>query len=327
MDQTGAGRAAGFLRVLVLAIGWLNLLVGIAAVVLYVVPSLHVRDARLAMAASFIPYGVLAWLAATLVFALAARRRARLLALVALTGLILQVVWARPYWRGPSPASNSSAVTVLSLNMRCDGEGLEDLATQIRRFQPDVLVLQGADGVTREFLADEGWPGAAQDVEYAPLEVDPTCGKVVISDFEVSDHTQPGDVRPVFRIDLPTGPLTLIPVDAPTPLEGTERWGEAIASVQRTAENHATEPLLLIGDFNAVREHLPMRRLLATGLNDAAEQSQAGWMPTFPAHAVHPPVIAIDHALTSPDLQAVGLETFSVEKNAHLGLVVHLAPR
>lgn len=323
VDKTEALRL-GLLRATALAVGWLILLVGVAAVVLYAVPSLHVRDARLAMAASFIPYGVLAWLAATLIFALAARRRAKLLVLVTLAGLILQVVWARPYWPGPSPAPANDAVTVMSINLRCDGEGLEDLGADVARIEPDVLVLQGADPETRAYFGEEGWPGEHPHSTFHPLGVDPECGKVVISDSPVVDVTLPEDERPVIRVDLPTGPLTVVPVDAPTPLEDVARWDGALAEFQRTAVNHAGGSVLMVGDFNAVREHLPLRRMLGTGWENAAEKSRSGWLPTYPSNAWHPPALAIDHAIVSPGLRALSVETFSVMKNPHLGLIVRL---
>lgn len=82
------------------------------------------------------------------------------------------------------------------------------------------------------------------------------------------------------------------------------------------------EPTIVIGDFNAVLEHVPMRLLLSSGFRDAAAQAGAGWRPTFPANRGHPPLVTIDHELTSPELHAVSVETFRAGINEHLGLVV-----
>lgn len=322
----GPNRATNLLRHLTLTLAWLLTLTGTATATLYALPHLHLADVRLTLAAAFIPYGILAWLAATLLFALAARRRARLLALLTLTGLVAQLVWARPYWPSLSPSPiPDDAVTVMSLNLRCDGVGLEDLADAVARVNPDVLVLQGADPETREYFAADGWPGDEPNATFHPLQVDPECGKTVISDHPVTDATGPEDERPVIRVDLPTGPLLIIPVDAPTPLEGLDDWDEALAQFERTAANHLNEPTLLIGDFNAVREHAPIRRIIATGLADAAEQAGSGWQPTFPANRDHSPAVGIDHAFISPQLRGLSVATIRAGINAHLALTVQIA--
>lgn len=308
-----------------LAIGWILILAGTAALALYAVPGLQLTDPRLVLAASFIPYGAIAWLVAALMFAVAGRRHLRWVALAALACVAVQAVWARPYWPGEPTHADDDAVTVMSLNLRCDGVGLEELAAEVHRVRPDVLVLQGADAETRAYFAADGWPGAAPRSTFHPLQVDPTCGKAVISDHDVVDITTPADARPVVRVDLPGGPLVVIPVDTPTPLEGVDVWDGTLAEFQHTAANHMGEPTVMIGDFNAVREHLPIRRMLAAGLRDAAEQSGAGWRPTFPADRSHPPVVGIDHAFVSPGLRGLEVETFRAGINAHLGLTVRLA--
>lgn len=324
--QPRPNRVVDLLRHLTLTLAWLLTLTGTATATLYALPHLHLADVRLTLAAAFIPYGVLAWLAATLLFALAARRRARLLALLTLAGLVLQLLWARPYWPSLSPSPiPDDAVTVMSLNLRCDGVGLEDVADAVARVRPDVLVLQGADPETREYFAADGWPGDEPNATFHPLQVDPECGKTVISDHPVTSVTSPGDERPVVRVDLPTGPLVVIPVDAPTPIDGLDVWDETLAQFERTAVNHLNEPTLLIGDFNAVREHAPIRRMLAAGLADAAEQAASGWRPTYPANRDHPPAVGIDHAFTSPQLRGLSVETFRAGINAHLGLTVQVA--
>lgn len=66
-----------------------------------------------------------------------------------------------------------------------------------------------------------------------------------------------------------------------------------------------------------------MRRLQQLGLTDAAAQSGAGWLPTFPASGLLPP-IAIDHVLISRHLTAASVATFKVGGGDHLGLTTRL---
>lgn len=57
-------------------------------------PELQVVNRRLAMMASFIPYGVFAWVAAVGLFAAFGRGWGKALALVAVPGLVVLLAWA-----------------------------------------------------------------------------------------------------------------------------------------------------------------------------------------------------------------------------------------
>ncbi len=85
-------------RWLLLAIGWLCTLGGAALMVLYHFPHLQLTSTYAAMGVPLIPYGVLAWTLATVLFAFAARRLIKAVAVLTLACLVVQVFWARPYW-------------------------------------------------------------------------------------------------------------------------------------------------------------------------------------------------------------------------------------
>ena len=131
---------------------------------------------------------------------------------------------------------------------------------------------------------------------------------------------------------LPSGSLTVVPVSLPTLGTGLDPWLLGFETLDATLASHtsvgtATAPMLVIGDFNATREHLPMRQLIAEhDLVDAAEQARAGWQPTFPADRRYPPLVAIDHVLLSPSLTASEVSAFSVKYGAHRGLIARLGP-
>jgi endonuclease/exonuclease/phosphatase (EEP) superfamily protein YafD len=306
--------------------------------VLYALPELQHCNGVTALAASFVPYGIPAWTAATLIFGLAGRRRTKLLALLAVVCLAVQAIWARAYWPGTPLPSSDASLTVMTMNVRCDEPALTDLAAAVEREQPDIVVLQD--------LSQDGWdqlvrysswlqivPRHSALPEDQPLtdESDP-CGTVVFAKEPVSSASPPDAEQPVFSIDLPAAPLTVVPVSLPTVVEGVEPWlrgfqllDEAVAAHEANVGAGAVAPMLVIGDFNATREHLPMRQLIAEhGLVDAAEQAGAGWQPTFPANRRYPPLIAIDHILMSPSLAASEVTAFSVRWGAHRVLMARL---
>jgi endonuclease/exonuclease/phosphatase (EEP) superfamily protein YafD len=94
-------------------------------------------------------------------------------------------------------------------------------------------------------------------------------------------------------------------------------------------------PRMMAGDFNATLDHGAVRRLLDTGLHDAAREARSGVQPTWPAPRwmrvfwVRPPfsLITIDHVLVSRDFAAVSTSAHTISDSDHRGLVARLRLR
>ena len=89
-------------------------------------------------------------------------------------------------------------------------------------------------------------------------------------------------------------------------------------------------PTMVVGDFNATRDHPTFRSILDLGLHDAADQADSGWQPTWPTGArawYLWPVITIDHVLVSPEFTGVRTTTLDVEGTDHRALVADLDRR
>ena len=56
--------------------------------------------------------------------------------------------------------------------------------------------------------------------------------------------------------------------------------------------------VIVAGDFNSTPDMRQFRDLLTNGYRDCANQTGAGFAPTFPSRTWHPPLITIDHVLT-----------------------------
>jgi endonuclease/exonuclease/phosphatase (EEP) superfamily protein YafD len=67
---------------------------------------------------------------------------------------------------------------------------------------------------------------------------------------------------------------------------------------------------ILVGDFNATLDHAVLRRLIATGYRDAADEVGAGLRPTFPIGHLVPP-ITLDHVLAD---RRVGVRSVSLSR-------------
>lgn len=301
--------------------------------VLYVFPELQPGHRFAALAASFIPYGVVAWALAAILFVSALRGGMRVLALVAAICLLVQLVWARPYWPAKQSAPADGSITVLTMNLRCDEPALGDLVAVVEGEQPDVVVLADLSQEGWDVLQATSWGKRLTGHSPAPKDLpgatgsDP-CGSVVFATAPVT-ASSPATRQPVFTVGLPSGPIAVAPVSLPTVARGVEPWLQGFDALDEAVAVHNSSasamPMLVIGDFNATREHWPMRQLVAKRrLVDAAEQAGAGWLPTFPDNRPYPPLIAIDHVLMSPSLRASEVAAFSVQYGAHRGLTARL---
>lgn len=301
--------------------GWVVLLASLGLVALHLFPRLQLLGKTVLIAASLIPYGLPLAAVALLVLALSGSRPLSL-GLVCVV-LLAHVVIARPYWLGPSPAVASDPITVMTMNMRCDSRGTAELKRLMLESNPDVAVVNGLSRKSREELFDalaDRFPTA----EFTPMRTLPHCGTVVFSRLPVDggDSTR---AHPTAFVKAPAFEFALVAVDLPTPTEAIGPWlgafDEMIADTLALEGGH----VVAVGDFNAVLEHEPMRRLMAeTGLRDAVTASGLGWLPTFPDDGKLPALVALDHALISPGLAATAAWTESVPGQGHRALFVRV---
>ena len=191
-----------------------------------------------------------------------------------------------------------------------------------RRTGPDVIVVQGFDSTQRRELGD-AWSQALPHSTFHPMARQSGCGTLVASRTPLRTLSAPEGTQLVVEFDRPGGPVVLLPVDLPTPTNGVTPWLEAFAHLSEAVTAHRDRPLVVAGDFNAVREHEPLRRLLQdTGLRDAAEVAGSGWTPTFPSRSWHPPILGLDHVLIGAPLGASGIRIDAIASEEHRALVV-----
>jgi endonuclease/exonuclease/phosphatase (EEP) superfamily protein YafD len=96
------------------------------------------------------------------------------------------------------------------------------------------------------------------------------------------------------------------------------------ATLSQIGEHAGAGSVIVAADVNSTTDMRPFRALLRNGYKDAAEQSGAGFNPTFKANSELPPLIAIDHVLTR-NCTATSLHTLTIPGSDHRALVVTLA--
>ena len=168
-----------------------------------------------------------------------------------------------------------------------------------------------------EALADQYTTAA-----FSPMPGYPVCGTVVFTDLPF-DGWVATQQQPTALMRAPGFEFALVAVDIPTPTKGIDPWVESFGLLIADSSGLAGRPVVAVGDFNAVLEHEPMRRLMAeTGLRDAVVESELGWMPTFPGNGLLPPWVALDHVMVSGGLAASSAWTEAVPGQEHRALFV-----
>ena len=237
----------------------------------------------------------------------------------------------------PAPAdthtpAGADVLRVVTLNALVGRAEPGAILNQLRQLAGDVLVVQE---LTPE-LADSLTSGLAGSLPYASLDPAPGwSGMGIWSRRPLSQLPPvPETCTPMPRVelDLPGGrPLTVTLVHPLAPRNGGHRpWHHDLGLLLR-AVSETTGPQLVVGDFNASRDHRQFRRLLAAGLADCADIAQRRPWPgfTWPANRWFPALMRLDHVLVSqPGATVREVRTLQVPATDHRGVlaVVELHP-
>ncbi|NBE99744.1 endonuclease/exonuclease/phosphatase family protein [Nonomuraea sp. KC401] len=268
------------------------------------------------------PYAAAGSLIPLLIAAVGRKRAATAVALLATTALGFSVL---PRALGTADATAGRPLTVMTINMLFGRADVATIMRLVREFGPDVLATQ------------ELTPGAISDLDAAGLK-DIMPHRVLEPEWSAggsglySKHPmqelpglipQIGHRMPAALVSLPGGPPVEF-VDAhPYPPIGRNfaDWNEALEALPSASSERVR---ILAGDFNASLDHAPMRRLLARGYKDAADQVGAGLIPTWPANKRVPPIITIDHVLVDQRVGVKEVSVHDVRGTDHRALVARL---
>lgn len=287
-------------------------------------------DDATALVASFIPYGLVAYIATLilLLVALARARRRVILAVVTVLVLALTTVnlgWLAPMFIPDDRPATTPAFTVLSLNLY-DGQA-DPAGIVAQAEQADVVILIETTPVALHALNRLGWD---ERFRYAVGDVDGQISDTTIYSrlpLGASALIGPTSFQQwLTTVEAPgIGAVRLIAAHPCNPYCGSNRWDSEHAALRAVIRPHLGEPMIVSGDLNAVDDHGPMQLLRTDGLRSATDLTGAGWQPTYPANRAFPPLLPIDHILLSRRLTATSIKTFRVPGTDHLGLLATIA--
>jgi endonuclease/exonuclease/phosphatase (EEP) superfamily protein YafD len=233
-----------------------------------------------------------------------------------------------PLYRGShSDLTGGVELRVLSANLR-EGKADPGLLVSSAREQADVLSFQELTPAEVDRLS-----AAGLDVAFPYRWLDPSeraSGVGVWSRFPL--HTTKrigGYVMACVSVQLQVTGVSKDPVIVVVHLPGPwpwpiDDWRRDLRRLPHTllkeAEAAGSGPVIIAGDLNSTIDMRPFRALLRNGYRDAAEQSGAGIVPTYPADWRLPPFLAIDHILTH-SCTATSLRTIMLPGSDHRALV------
>lgn len=218
-------------------------------------------------------------------------------------------------------------IRVMLANVNTSAGSAEDVSAAIRRFTPDIRVLQEVNG---QWLSDLGV--VTRRYPYSELEPrDDNFGIALWSryPFTRSRVVEIGDAGVpslVIEVDSPQGRFTVLATHPPPPL------GKAYSGFRnrQLAEvppyvRAASTPVLLLGDLNVTPWNYYFKRLLReSGLRDSAQGR--GVQPTWPAF--NPLLrIPLDHCLYGQGIGIVDRQVGPPMGSDHFPIVIDFVVR
>jgi endonuclease/exonuclease/phosphatase (EEP) superfamily protein YafD len=298
-------------------------------VVLLVVPSLQALNRPFAFLTCTIPYISipLVILGLGLFLALSRRRRLVGIGLIAVT----LVAASAPWWRFPmasTPRPGADSLKVFSLNAEF---GQADQYAILRLSQSaDILAFQEN---TPEFVQSLEDKGLLHDFPYRLGTAEYESYGTMIWSRTPLTMVANGATRYtslVVRTTVHDIVWTVSSLHAVSPKDGSGVWEQDGAAIADLLRPYVGEHLVVVGDFNAIDEHLTLRRIRDEGLQD----SMTGWPLTagdgfqnsWPNDPRIPLLIRIDHALHSATVDAWRPSYVTISGTDHRALIADFAP-
>jgi endonuclease/exonuclease/phosphatase (EEP) superfamily protein YafD len=288
--------------------------------------------------AALAPLAVVPAVAAVIVAAFAAWWLAVLLAVPA----AVLVIWQLPPLRrtrsqAPARASRGTAsaattfrLRLFTLNAQFGAADPAAVLGILRQHDVDVLAVQE---LTPRMVDRLAAAGLTQVLPFSHLDARPgPWGTGWWARWPLTPlEPVPGlsSAAPRARIDPPGGlrvTLTAVHPRAPvylrSPLHGhADIWRRELAMIRQTLAA-VDGPQVVVGDFNATRDHRPFRELLRAGFVDCADVSQNRSRPGFTWPSL--PVMRLDHVLVSRTATVPMTRTLRVSRTDHHGVLADI---
>ena len=268
-----------------------------------------------------------AWLA--LGYAIGTRQRALLAVSLFLAGT--QLVWIYPEVHAGAAISGDAreapTIRLFTANLLADNPDAGHIAEEILASRADIVLLQELGRENRAVVAASGvldaYPYQIEFLQDSPFGA-LLASKMPFVDSRLADIG--GITMPTAVVRSAIGPIEVVCVHTNRPVTDTEFEGwTAQHAALGTRIRDRTSPLILAGDFNATTSHRPFRELLDAGMTDANRARGKGLENSWPNGRAFPPIIRIDHVLSTEELVPLRVRNGRGDGSDHVPLIVDLA--
>lgn len=260
--------------------------------------------------------------------AIALALRQRVAAGLAAVVVAVNAIWLAPLYISDDPPRSGTRLTAMTVNLLYGWADLDDVVEQVRRHRVDVLGLteltpEALVGLERAGLNELLPHHVADPAERAhgsglwarwPLTPAPA--------WEGGVHRWPGATA---RVD---GQDVVLRVVHPFRISrfNSDLYRADYRLLQARMDRLHSDgtPALVMGDFNAGRDHSAFRRLLGDRWRDVTEYAGSGWTPTWNFHPWFPPAIQLDHILMSRHFGARSARTLDIPDTDHHAVLADL---
>ena len=298
---------------------WWISVVSLVAVAVAVAARLFEQEAGpLAIVVAFMPWMLIASFV-PIVFGLLAR--AGWLAMAAVALLALNIWWQAPLFT--TDGGGAPVLRVASVNATFGNVDPKAVVELVQDRQIDILAMQELTPAAVDALKAAGLDDELTFSMTRPA--DGVAGIGLWSRYPMTAEALGGFSANAIagQIDTPDGMLLVDAVHpaAPGVLDHT-LWSEDFARLSAVLAANIG-PSLVLGDFNATRDHSEFRELERLGYDDAADQAGAGFAMTFPEERTPWPLVTIDHSMVrDTGLTALLLKTVTLPGADHRAIVV-----
>ncbi|MET7450562.1 endonuclease/exonuclease/phosphatase family protein [Streptomyces sp. NPDC005574] len=242
---------------------------------------------------------------------------------VVLLGLLAWFI--EPYGRAGEPSGPAVAeLRVLTSNVEF-GRAAGPLAAAVRRERPDLVFVEECEYTCEARLKR----ALGRDYPHRrAVEGGGSKGSVILSRFPLRAAAGvPGTMgMPGAVADVRGHAVRLQLAHPMPPLPGQlGLWRRELGALRDYAAADRRTPTVLAGDFNASQDHAVFRRVLDTGLRDAARLCGADRVPSWPARTAPTLGAQIDHVLVSSRFAARDARFLDFPHTDHRALLVDLS--
>ncbi len=291
---------------------------------------------------SLVPY--LTVVSAVLVVASLIGRR-KLPAMISVLCVILQIIWHWGYFVPSVKLSDTARQTVsadtlditdgyariMTLNTKNGNADAEEIVRIVREEHVEVLALQEGTWGLRERLESSGLRDILPyEIEARHTDYSNGGENALWSAMPLQDETE--DLVTIKTSPIPAASVIMngktvrfgsVHLQSPRP-GNLDLWRSNLSTISQI-QSGSDVSLVLMGDFNSVWDHAGFRSMLGSGFADAAEQSGAGFHPTYPANTgIVPAFVEIDHVVHTDGVVVGDISTAAVSGTDHKALLATL---